>query len=1279
MSSQPIQPMPPGRSPTLPARPSDDLLRVLDEQARLAQTLRDLLRQVTTTPADSADPAPADSIDSTDSAAIPSPTNAPARGELADSACAWLDELRSLPLGQDAGPISDLADVSARALRKALQTIGAEDDATMALLDELASTIDSMIGEFCSAGRTTAPEQLLSELRDIVADSEQAPANIAPGALTMPEAETEPEPQALTTFNEIEPPLADTDSPAAPTAEDTPFNAIAPASPDASDQQPPWAADPAPDAAAPETSSAPETDVAPEALIAPAESSLPLDEFAEPSLESALEPSLESPLEPEPSFSSSSDLEPEPASEPTSQVAPAATPEAVADAPILDQASPDPSEALSALSAQLAALADRIELPESSSEPAAEVFASASEPEQTIPAEDQISTDTDSQASTETIADASSDDQFASVASAMPIAPVAFVDPSVDPQLTLPHPPSPTTPTTPNTQMFAAAPAIAEPAFDTPSDSDLVAIDGPSLAAPAEPADAPLSLQAEVSTASEMLTEPSLDASDLSPPEPEPSAADAQVIEPTIPGDIEPDSSAPATDDAFASEPGVLDPIATAPSADDAALVDPAQVDLGAFEPGAPAPDQGMPSGELTPEQMAALLSGGLDPTPGDAQAVPSAQWGSFPLTLDAARVEQLQFMVANAKVHLENLNAGLAQAAEFSTRADGCQSLRDLATAVDLIAEAFNFECLGVLSRLYREALNALPTVSDETLPELLARIIAIAGLFEQHLLGLEVGMEMRWQTELLSRRMGRLCSSRSLAENIAGWHKGEVTRILELDAVNEPISPVPIEGGPSVEVAPGWFCHPVLARWFDPEAAAAAAAAAASAGDQKQAEGNTSLVRVPGAVLDKLLDTVSQLVLSKNRVVSLSRSLRQDEGRQHRMEELATTADDLTQLCADLQLIMMQARMQPVGKLFERYPRVIRDVASVADKTVELKLEGGATLVDKHVFEGLGEPLANLLRAVVQGSIEKTDARAALNKPASAVLVLRAENQGSQVLITLTHDGTSPDRVSILQKAVESGVLTEDEMGTIAENDIPSLLFRDGAGDPAMAKVGSQVRSIGGTIGFRPERDGLNQLVISVPLSVAIIPAVMVQVAAEVYAVPLQSVAEIVRLADHPVQTIRSHWVMRLRERVVPMVDIARTIGLPSSLCAASAASTAGSSAVAAASTSKPQTLVGDRFAIVVHAGEQQAALVVDRVVGKQDVVIKQLEGHTSTSSTAKDDAGFFSGATIRDDGRVSLIFETARLIAAAQNDASENLTSISQAELESDAATPDIASAV
>jgi two-component system chemotaxis sensor kinase CheA len=208
-------------------------------------------------------------------------------------------------------------------------------------------------------------------------------------------------------------------------------------------------------------------------------------------------------------------------------------------------------------------------------------------------------------------------------------------------------------------------------------------------------------------------------------------------------------------------------------------------------------------------------------------------------------------------------------------------------------------------------------------------------------------------------------------------------------------------------------------------------------------------------------------------------------------------------------------------------------------------------------------------------------------------------------------------------------------------------------------MAKVGSQVRSIGGTIGFRPERDGLNQLVISVPLSVAIIPAVMVQVAAEVYAVPLQSVAEIVRLADHPVQTIRSHWVMRLRERVVPMVDIARTIGLPSSLCAAS---TAGSSAVAAASTSKPQTLVGDRFAIVVHAGEHQAALVVDRVVGKQDVVIKQLEGHTSTTSTAKDDAGFFSGATIRDDGRVSLIFETARLIAAAQNDAGENLSSIS-----------------
>ncbi|MFN5956913.1 MAG: chemotaxis protein CheA, partial [Planctomyces sp.] len=686
--------------------------------------------------------------------------------------------------------------------------------------------------------------------------------------------------------------------------------------------------------------------------------------------------------------------------------------------------------------------------------------------------------------------------------------------------------------------------------------------------------------------------------------------------------------------------------------------------------------DAPLPSGELTAEQMAALMSGGLDPTPGDAMAIPAAQWGSFPLSLEASRVEQLQFMVAAAKVHLENLNVGLAQAAEFSTRADGCQTLRELANAVDVIAEAFNFDCLGTLSRLYREALNALPTVNDEVLPELLVRVVAIAGLFEQYLLGLEVGMEMRWQTELISRRVGRLCSGRTLAENITGWHKGEVARLLELDGVNEPISPVPVEGGPSVEIAPGWFCHPVLAKWFDPEAAAAAAAAAAAnTAAQKQAEGNTSLVRVPAVVLDKLLDTVSQLVLSKNRVVSLSRALHTEEGRQHRMEELATTADDLTQLCSDLQLIMMQARMQPVGKLFERYPRVIRDVASVADKTVELKLEGGATLVDKHVFEGLGEPLANLLRAVVQGSIEKSDARTALGKPATAVLVLRAENQGSQVFITLSHDGTPPDRVAILQKAVESGMLTEAEMDSIAENDIPSLLFRDGSGDAALAKVGAQVRSIGGTIGFRPEKDGITQLLITVPLSVAIIPAVMVQVSSEIYAVPLQSVAEIVRLADHPVQTIRSHWVMRLRERVVPMVDIARTIGLAPSLCAAG---TPGTETAAASPTSKPQTLVGDRFAIVVNAGDHHAALVVDRVVGKQDVVIKQLEGHTGDAGKGTGDAGFFSGATIRDDGRVSLIFETQRLIAAAQNDASEKLASISKGELESTPVTTDVTSA-
>lgn len=1214
MSPQPSQPMQPCRPPASPVGGHDELISALDEQARLAQTLRELVRETletSTASGDSASASDATPADASDTAAPTTsdpdkPADPSAREALAGEACAWLDELRALPMSEGAQPIAELADVSSRALRKALETVGAHDDATMALLDELAATVESMIGEFRTAGGARAPERLLAELRDIAGPQQDQPTPdattasagevITDAAESVADAPASP-PQTLQPQQPPEPPVAETQHLALPNAE-------------------------------------PE----PDGVIEPIASPEPLNTEPSANIEALPEATL-------------SDAQP---------------PETV-DA-VLPTSDPDPAAALSELSAQLAALADRIDLteppaPATSAEPATPVgfdtLASptsdpAAEAELQLPSEATPTDETPSepeavQPAAEQSFDSPSPGESdpaseAPIAAAQPAVAATDFDLSIDPQFTMPHPPEPPV------ALVVAPPAIDFNAINTDT--------------------------AETSAFSEPEPEPIAEV----PADATEALADANTENPVsfeVPAEP---SVEPAAD--FPVEIAT-DPVASLPEATPDQPVEPVEPAAPFVPPVADAPavdavsaDAPLPSGELTAEQMAALMSGGLDPTPGDAMAIPAAQWGAFPLSLEASRVEQLQFMVAAAKVHLENLNVGLAQAAEFSTRADGCQTLRELANAVDVIAEAFNFDCLGTLSRLYREALNALPTVNDEVLPELLVRVVAIAGLFEQYLLGLEVGMEMRWQTELISRRVGRLCSGRTLAENITGWHKGEVTRLLELDGVNEPISPVPVEGGPSVEIAPGWFCHPVLAKWFDPEAAAAAAAAAAAnTAAQKQAEGNTSLVRVPAVVLDKLLDTVSQLVLSKNRVVSLSRALHTEEGRQHRMEELATTADDLTQLCSDLQLIMMQARMQPVGKLFERYPRVIRDVASVADKTVELKLEGGATLVDKHVFEGLGEPLANLLRAVVQGSIEKSDARTALGKPATAVLVLRAENQGSQVFITLSHDGTPPDRVTILQKAVEIGMLTEAEMDSIAENDIPSLLFRDGSGDAALAKVGAQVRSIGGTIGFRPEKDGITQLLITVPLSVAIIPAVMVQVSSEIYAVPLQSVAEIVRLADHPVQTIRSHWVMRLRERVVPMVDIARTIGLAPSLCAAG---TPGTETAAASQTSKPQTLVGDRFAIVVNAGDHHAALVVDRVVGKQDVVIKQLEGHTGDAGKGTGDAGFFSGATIRDDGRVSLIFETQRLIAAAQNDAGEELASISKGELESTPATTDVTSA-
>jgi two-component system, chemotaxis family, sensor kinase CheA len=621
--------------------------------------------------------------------------------------------------------------------------------------------------------------------------------------------------------------------------------------------------------------------------------------------------------------------------------------------------------------------------------------------------------------------------------------------------------------------------------------------------------------------------------------------------------------------------------------------------EIAALSGGSPMDMSGGPA-ELTPEQLAALMGDGFDA--GVQQA-----WGSFPLTLAPEKAEILQFMVADAGVAMQSMDQVIGLMSQYSARDEAATSLKELTSAFQKLSEFFGFASLDALTTLLIEIADGMGTVPEELMSELVIRVRAIKSLLDQHIRGLECGMEMRWPLDTLAERVRHLLIGQQVDAAILGWHDQDPARLLELDLVVEGIEAPPKPGDPVKARA-------VVATPEQSVAAGGASGPVAGAA----AAANEPMVRVSAAALDQLLSMLSQLVLVKNRMFMLSREVRQVERREMRIEQIGTAADELHQLTAGLQLTMMRARMQPIERLFERYPRVVRDVASLADKQVELKLDGHGTQIDKSLFDALAEPLAQLLRFIVTQQVEPPSERAAAGKEAWATIELTAENQGASILVRVSHNGIHLKREELLDQAVETGLIEAEAGRAMSDDAVFALMFRPEFGEQTLAKVAAQVTEQKGKVQVRSEPGKGVTFDLSLPLSMAIVRAIMIESGGEVYAVPLQSVVEIVRVGDVKTGTIHGRMVVRLRDEVVPMIDITKLLG--------------GDDAHSAG-----------QFGLIVSAAEQRAALRVDRIVGSQEVVIKALDEQYASST-------HFCGATIRDDGRVSLIFDVARLVGEA-----------------------------
>ncbi len=380
---------------------------------------------------------------------------------------------------------------------------------------------------------------------------------------------------------------------------------------------------------------------------------------------------------------------------------------------------------------------------------------------------------------------------------------------------------------------------------------------------------------------------------------------------------------------------------------------------------------------------------------------------------------------------------------------------------------------------------------------------------------------------------------------------------------------------------------------------------------------------VRVDTRRLDGIMNMVGELVLVRNRLVNLESELDN--------EQVAKAVGNLDVVTADLQAAVMKTRMQPIKKVFGRFPRVVRDLARNLKKEITLELHGEDTDLDKNLVEALADPLVHLVRNAVDHGIEPPDEREKAGKPRDGTVVLSAEQEGDHILLTIEDDGAGMDAAKLRRSAIEKGLLDEAAAARMDDRESFNLIFMPGFSTKqeisdvsgrgvGMDVVKTSISQLNGSIEIDSVVGEGTRLSIKVPLTLAIIPTLMVVLGRQVFALPLVNVSEILDLDLSSTNMVDGQRVVMVRDTALPLFYLSEWL---IDGCSGSAAE-AGDSA----------------HVVVVHAGTQKVGFVVDQLIGQEEVVIKPL------GALLHNVAGL-AGATITGDGKISLILDVPSLL--------------------------------
>lgn len=432
----------------------------------------------------------------------------------------------------------------------------------------------------------------------------------------------------------------------------------------------------------------------------------------------------------------------------------------------------------------------------------------------------------------------------------------------------------------------------------------------------------------------------------------------------------------------------------------------------------------------------------------------------------------------------------------------------------------------------------------------------------------------------------------------------------------VEDPVPPV-ISEAPGTAVAAAQPTSPYGRRGGDRPAGA-------SATRRTEDRGRENTIRVDTARLDQVLNLSGEIGLTKNRLTSLRADILAGKNDPETLHALDQAVSQLDLLVSDLQNSVMKTRMQPIGRLFQKYPRIARDLARQLGKDVELVLAGEETEVDKTMIEDLADPLIHLIRNAVDHGVEMPNERQLSGKPAKSLVRLEARQEGDHIVLIIADDGRGMSAERIRAKAVEKGLISEEEANTLDERQSLNLIFLPGFSTKTqisdvsgrgvgMDVVKTNIQKLNGSIEIRSEPGKGSVFIISLPLTLAILPVLLVLLGDQPFALPLSLVREILPIEPARIQEVGGKETLVVRGEVLPVISLARLLGWPLA--------------------KYPE------YGVFMQTAERSFILGVDSFAGRDDAVIKSLEDFRPKG---------VAGVTTLSNGQIVLILDMKELLA-------------------------------